>query len=66
MKFLTKQEVADELRVSLKTITGYIQTGRLPATRPAGKVLVAREDLDGFIEGGRIMVGMAGSPERMQ
>lgn len=65
MRFLTKQEVADELRVSLKTITGYIQAGKLPATRPAGKVLIAREDLDEFIEGGRIMVGLVGSPERM-
>jgi excisionase family DNA binding protein len=57
MTYYTKQEVADILRVLDATIEGYIRKGLLPATRPAGKVLVHKKDLDAFIEAGRIPVG---------
>lgn len=64
MKFLTKKEVAEVLRVSERVVNGYISSGNLLATKPGGKVLVEQTDLEAFIEGGRIIAGASGVPGR--
>lgn len=40
MKYLTKQEVADVLRVSVRTITDYMAKGLLPAHKKLGRRLL--------------------------
>ena len=40
MKYLTKQEVADVLRVSVRTITDYMAKGLLPAHKRLGRRLL--------------------------
>ena len=62
MRFLTKKEVAELLRVSERVVNGYISSGNLLATKPGGKVLVEESDLQAFIDGGRIVAG--GTPGR--
>ena len=38
--YLKKQEVADLLRVSVRTITSYMQHGLIPNPRRVGKILL--------------------------
>lgn len=40
MKYLTKDEVAETLRVSVRTITDYIGKGLLPSPRKLGRRLL--------------------------
>ena len=40
MKYLTKHEVADVLRVSVRTITAYMSKGLLPQHRRLGRRLL--------------------------
>lgn len=40
MKYLTKQEVADILRVSVRTISDYMSKGLLPAHKKLGRRLL--------------------------
>ena len=40
MKYLTKQEVADVLRVSVRTLSEYMSKGLLPAHRRLGRRLL--------------------------
>jgi excisionase family DNA binding protein len=47
--FLYLTEVAVECRTSLSTIRGWIASGRLRATRPGRRLLVAREDLEALL-----------------
>lgn len=44
MKFLTKKEVADVLRVSVRTITDYNSRGLLPKPKRLGRILLWDED----------------------
>lgn len=53
MRYLTKKEVSEVLRVAESTVMNYVRAGQLPAYRPAGLVLFAEEDVKAFIEGGR-------------
>ena len=47
MKYMTKQEVAEKLRVTVRTITTYNKNGLLPAPRQLGRRLLWLEaDLD--------------------
>jgi excisionase family DNA binding protein len=48
-KYVGVQEIADELGVDIQTIRRWILAGKLPATKPGLKYLVAREDLDAFL-----------------
>ena len=56
MKFYTKREVADILRVSKKTVENYIDQGKLQAKKiggsdkKAGKVLISKEALNKFLD----------------
>jgi excisionase family DNA binding protein len=50
MKYLTKDEVATLLRVSVRTITVYMSQGRLPPPVQLGRKLLWNEDaLVGFL-----------------
>lgn len=44
--FLYLEEVARECRTSLSSVRAWVASGRLRATRPGRRLLVAREDLD--------------------
>lgn len=44
MNYLTKEEVASVLRVSVRTVTEYMKLGRLPAASKLGRRLLWRED----------------------
>ena len=44
MKFLTKKEVAEVLRVSVRTITEYNAKGLLPQPKRLGRILLWDED----------------------
>jgi excisionase family DNA binding protein len=48
-RFLYLEEVAHECRTSLSSVRLWVSSGRLRATRPGRRVLVAREDLDLFL-----------------
>lgn len=53
MRYLTKKEVAEILRVKEPTIQRYVRDGLLPSSRPAGRHLFLEEDVKAFVEGGR-------------
>lgn len=40
MKYMTKQEVAEKLRVTVRTITTYSKNGLLPSPRQLGRRLL--------------------------
>jgi len=45
-KFLTRQEAADLLRISLPTLTDYVKRGIITANRISNRVLFKRSDID--------------------
>ena len=49
-KLLTVKEVAEELRVSERRVTRFIQKGELPALRLGKDYRIYRSDLDIFIQ----------------
>lgn len=46
---LTTSEVADELRLSVRTVCGLIRTGRLPAVRIGRRWLVECSDVASYL-----------------
>lgn len=56
-ELLTKQEVADRLKVHLNTVTNYIEAGLLPAIKVEGLVRVRASDLDKFLADHNYKVG---------
>ena len=50
-KLLTKQEAAERLTVSLRTLDGLISRGALPAYRPSpNTVRIKESDLEAYLE----------------
>ena len=49
MKFITVREAAELLRVSYKTVQRYLAEGRIPYTKPAGRILIKEQDLINFV-----------------
>ncbi|MFA5401711.1 MAG: helix-turn-helix domain-containing protein [Dehalococcoidia bacterium] len=49
-KFYTTTEAAAMLRVDPLTIREYIASGKLPATKPAGKWLIPQESVNNFLQ----------------
>ena len=45
MKLVTVREAADFLRISYRTAQRYLAEGRIPYTKPAGRVLIKEQDL---------------------
>lgn len=52
-EFLTVQEVAARLRVSVSTVRHWVLDKRLESYRVGGRRLFKREDIDKFIEQGK-------------
>lgn len=48
-KYLTVKEAAEILRVSYRTLQRYLYSGKIPYTKPAGRVLVNEQDIINFI-----------------
>lgn len=55
-RFLTLEEAAIYVRHGERTLQRWISEGRLPFCRVAGgrRVLICRDDLDAFVEEGRV------------
>lgn len=51
--YLTASEVAEVLRMSPIAVIRLCRTGSIPATKPSGKWLIHREELDSYIAAGR-------------
>jgi excisionase family DNA binding protein len=51
VKYLTQEEVAEELRVSVDTVTRWIKSGQLVGYRISRNAYrIKRQDLDAFME----------------
>ena len=49
--YLTKQQAADELQISVRTLEGLIKRGQLPAYRIGPQLVrIDRDDLRAFVE----------------
>ncbi len=49
-KFVTVREAAEYLRSSYRTVQRYLADGRIPYTKPAGKILINEQDLIDFVQ----------------
>lgn len=47
-KYVTIKEAAEWMRVSYRTMQRYIAEGKLPCTKPGGRVLIKEIDLEKF------------------
>jgi excisionase family DNA binding protein len=56
-EFLTPEEVANILRISVLTVYGYIQKENLSAVRLGRHYRISREDLAVFIKSKRTKIG---------
>jgi excisionase family DNA binding protein len=57
---LTKQQAAEYLQATLRYIERMVQSGRLRALKPTGKLWrVRRSDLDAFLESGATIGGVS-------
>lgn len=57
MKYLTKSEVAEKLRVTVRTISSYNKSGLLPLPRQLGRRLLWLEsEVDTFLSAPRRMI----------
>jgi excisionase family DNA binding protein len=56
-EFLTPEEVAKILRISVLTVYGYIQKENLSAVRLGRHYRISREDLAAFIKSKRTKIG---------
>jgi len=52
--WMTRDEAANYLKVSKKTIDRWIRAGKLPAAKHGGIVRLRREDIDAFMLRSRI------------
>ena len=48
--FLTVSQVADELRISKKTVWKYIHTGKLKASKPGKNFIIMKSELMNFVQ----------------
>ena len=53
VELLTRREVAGICKVSLRTVTRWLQKGNLPAVRLGRNVRIRRDDLERFIQAHR-------------
>lgn len=50
--YLTAPEAAAYLRIHRTTLNKYANSGRVQASKPAGRWLFEQDDLDAFVRGG--------------
>lgn len=53
MRLYTREEAAKVLNVSLKTISNYIRSGRLPAQTVRGRYVITEKNLIAFLSGAK-------------
>jgi excisionase family DNA binding protein len=51
MEFLTVEEIANTLKVSVQTVRNWIKTGKLPALKVGRQWRVRKEDFEKYLEG---------------
>jgi excisionase family DNA binding protein len=49
VRYMTIKEAAEFLRASYRTVQRYLADGRIPYTKPAGRVLINEQDLINFV-----------------
>lgn len=49
---LTREQVAGKLRISMSTLSRFIDQGKFPVVKVGGQVRVRPEDLEKFLETG--------------
>ena len=52
-RYLTAEEVAADLRLTVKTVRNMCERGQIPARKLGGRWLVTRENLDALVAGER-------------
>jgi len=50
LEWSTKQEIADALKISKRTVDTWIATGKLPCTRIGRVIRIRQSDLEDFLE----------------
>lgn len=63
-RYLTLTEATDRVPVSTVTIRRAIRAGELPAYKPAGRLLIRPEDLDAWVQAGRVTTDPMPQPKR--
>lgn len=48
-KNVTVKEAADYLCVAYRTVQRYLSEGKIPYTKPAGRILIKEQDLINFV-----------------
>ncbi len=48
-RYITIKEAAEFLRVAYRTVQRYLSDGRIPYTKPAGRILIKEQDLIDFV-----------------
>lgn len=48
-KNVTVKEAAEYLRVAYRTVQRYLSEGKIPHTKPAGRILINEQDLIDFV-----------------
>lgn len=48
-RYVTIKEASDFLRISYRTVQRYLNDGKIPYTKPAGRVLINEQDLLNFV-----------------
>lgn len=51
LNLYTLEEVAETLKVSTKTVSNYINRGRIQANKIMGKWMITAEELENFVKG---------------
>lgn len=48
-KIITVKEAAGYLRAAYRTVQRYLAEGKIPYTKPAGRILIKEQDLMNFV-----------------
>ena len=48
-KNVTVKEAAEYLRVAYRSVQSYLSEGKIPYTKPAGRILINEQDLIDFV-----------------
>lgn len=62
--YLTLAEATERVPVSITTLRRAIKSGALTGFKRAGKLLIRREDLDAWVEAGRVKAEPMPCPQR--
>lgn len=62
MDVMTVDEIAAELRISLSTVYGWLDSGQLVGYKVGNLWRIKRSDFDAFMAAGRNVQGMGDAP----